>query len=125
MDQQVEIQNGKPATFSPREFLLKYIKYLPWFIISPLILLTLAWVKLRYSSDIYEVRSKLLVKNENSFGDKHKFSNLFMMDQTQNLSDETEILKSSGLSERIVQALGLQTSYYNKGKVKSMQIHPH
>lgn len=124
MDDQFEMRRGKPATFSPREFLLKYIKYLPWLIISTLILITLAWVKLRYSTDIYEVRAKLLVKNESSFGGQDKLSALFMADQSQNLNDETEILKSTGLSKRIVQALGLQISYFNLGKLKSTQIHP-
>src|SRR5687768_16050604 len=124
MDEQLERVEPKNPAFSPREFVLRYIRYIPLLIISTLLFLVLAYIKLRYSTDIYEVKSKLLVKSENSSGGQSMFQDMFLMSGAQNLSDEIEILKSTGLSKRIITALDLQTSYYNKGKVKATVIHP-
>jgi hypothetical protein len=51
----------KQLVVSPRELIFKYIRYVPWLIISVSLMLALAYVKLRYSTPIYNVSGKLLV----------------------------------------------------------------
>src|SRR4051794_27578249 len=106
MNEFAEDKEQKAGTFSLREFLFTYIKYLPWLIISTIICLVLAFVKLRYSTEVYQVSSKLLIKNEDTYNNRQdKLTDLFMMKESQNLNDEIEILKSTNLSKRIVRAL--------------------
>ncbi len=109
----------------PREFVLRYLKYVPWIIICVAISLVLAYVRLRYETRIYNVKSSLLIKNDRSnIGDKDaKLDELFMAEPTVNLSNEVEILKSTPLIKRVVKDLNLQTLYYNKGNVRSTLVY--
>lgn len=111
--------------FSPREMVLRYIHYFPWVIISVVLFLFLAYLQIRYSNPIYNVRAKILVKDENPYGSGNdKFQDIFMMqNSSQNLNDETEIIKSRPMAERVVNALGLQLMIYNKGSIRTSLIH--
>src|ERR1700733_4131324 len=108
-----------------RDFVLRYLKYFPWVIISIALALIIAYVKLRYEIPIYRVQSSLLIKNDRSnSGDKDdKLDELFLAQSTVNLSNEIEILKSTPLMERVVRDLGIQTSYYNKGNLRSTLLY--
>src|SRR4051812_6324845 len=100
---------------SPREFLLRYIKYLPWILISLAVALVLAKIKLRYATPIYKAEARLLIKKEPSYGRSNdKFDDIFMGGSIQNVYNEIEIIKSRPLAARVVKALRLQTSCYNK-----------
>lgn len=121
---EMTFKQEKVGVFNPREFILRNLKYLPWIIFSLVLFVVLAYIKLRYTTEVYDVKSKMLVKNENSFAQQDRLESFFMSSESQSLIDEIEILKSSGISKRVVYALGFQTSYYNKGKVKVTTIHP-
>ena len=45
----------------PRDFVLKNIKYIRWIILSAIVALTLAFLKIRYSTPIYNVQSSMLI----------------------------------------------------------------
>lgn len=124
MEEQVVIQHDKPSGFSPREFLHKYLRSIPWLILSTLLFVTLAFIKLRYSPIVFQVQSKLLIKKDNHNGAQDKFADLFMGSESQNLNDEIQIIKSTGISKRIIRNLGLQTVYVSEGNLKSYQLHP-
>jgi len=102
--------------------MFKYIRYLPWVIVCVALMLSLAYIKLRYSPVILNVSGKLLVKKNSSpySGGSDKFNDIFAMQQSNNnnLNDETEIIKSRSMAARVVKELGLQTQVYNKGKIK-------
>jgi tyrosine-protein kinase Etk/Wzc len=118
----------KQVGITPRELFFKYIRYLPWIIISVALVLMLAYLKLRYSTPIYLVSAKLLVKkNSNPYGGGGgKFDDIFTMQGASNsLNDEIEIIRSRYMSARVIRSLGLQTQFYNKGKIKDPSvIHP-
>jgi len=105
----------------------KYIRYLPWVIVSVALMLSMAYVKLRYASVIYGVSGKLLVKKSSSpySGGSDKFNDIFCdaAGGNNNLNDEIEIIKSRSMAARVVKALGLQTQFYNKGKIKDPLPH--
>jgi uncharacterized protein involved in exopolysaccharide biosynthesis len=62
MEERGDIQRDQTSGFSPREFMLGHLRYIPWLILSTLLFLVLAFLKLRYSPVIYQVQSKLLIK---------------------------------------------------------------
>jgi len=123
-------QNGLTGTMENtpsldvKEFLARYLKYLPWLIISVAIFIVIAYIKIRYSTPIYSVQSSLLIKNENdqmgaSSGKDISFSELFMNQGNINLSNEMEILRSRPVLQRVARDLGLQRQYYIKGSIRS------
>jgi tyrosine-protein kinase Etk/Wzc len=122
-DQSISTQKSK-VTISPKEIIFRYIKYLPWVVISISIALSLAYVKLRYSTPIYNVAGKLLVSSNNmNGGSGDKFDDIFMMQRTDKLGDEMEIIKSRNMAARVVRSLGMQKQMYNKGKIRSTVLH--
>jgi tyrosine-protein kinase Etk/Wzc len=123
LDRSPETTLEKPSSFSPREFLIKHLRYIPWLVVSLLLFLTLAYIKLRYTPVIYLVQSKLLIKKE-SKGSQDKLADLFLTNESQNLNDEIQILKSTAISQRIVRNLGLSFGYTSIGNVKSYSLHP-
>ncbi|MHA4808292.1 GumC family protein [Flavitalea flava] len=116
-------------TMSPKDFIFRYLHYLPWVLISVSLFFFLAYLKIRYTVQIYKVQSSLLIKNDrqNSGGGGEKdqrFDELFMSQGTINLSNEKEILKSRPVLRRVTKDLGLQSRYYSKGSVKTSLIYP-
>ena len=119
---------GAPTSsmkLAPREFIFKYLKYLPWVIICVIAGLVIAYLKIRYSIPIYHVESSMLIKNDKgkNMGDD-KFDELFFNQQNVNLSNETQILKSRIVLRRVAQNLDFQIRYQNKGKIRSTLCYP-
>jgi tyrosine-protein kinase Etk/Wzc len=109
---------------SPREFLLRYIKYLPWLLVSLAVALVLAKIKLRYATPIYKTEARLLIKKETPYSRSNdKFDEIFAGGSIQNVYNEIEILRSRPLAARVVKALHLQTSCYNKGNIRSTLLY--
>lgn len=116
----------KKGGLTPKELILKYLRYLPWLIISLAIMLMFAYLKLRYSTPIFNVSSKLQVKNNTqSSGASEKFDDIFMTQGSRNnMNDEIEIIKSRYMAKRVIANLQFQTQYFNKGQFRSSTIHP-
>ena len=122
-DQPVSTQKLK-LNLSPKDIIFRYIKYLPWVIISISIALLGAYVKLRYSTPIYNVAGKLLVSNNTmNGGGGDKFDDIFMMQRTDKLGDEIEVIKSRNMAARVARSLHMQKQMYNKGKIRSTVLH--
>jgi tyrosine-protein kinase Etk/Wzc len=111
---------------SPRDFIFKYLKYLPWIVICGITGFVMAYIKLRYVVPVYSVQSSLLIQSEeeNGVGKDQKFDELFMNQSTVNLANETAILQSRPVLKRVISDLGLQAYYYNQGNVRSSFIYP-
>jgi len=120
-----ESQRAKLA-ISPREIISKYIRHLPWLVISVLLMLTAAYVKLRYSTPIYNTAGKLLVTSQSPYGGGggEKFDDIFMMQRPDKINDEMEIIKSRSMASRVTRSLGLQLQIHNKGKIRSSVVYP-
>ena len=108
-----------------KDFLFKYLRYLPWIITSVVLFLVLAYIKIRYTVPTYHVQSSLLIKDDNGRanlgggGKDEKFDELFLNQGSVNLSNEIEILRSRPLLTRVARDLGLQIKQYTKGSIRS------
>lgn len=111
----------KTGTPSPKEILLRYLPFLPWILLSLAIAMGIAWIRLRYSTPVYNVTGKLLVKQDNPYGNQgEKFGSIFSLPgDNSNLNNEIEIIKSRAIAARVVRELKLQTQYANKGQVRT------
>src|SRR5688572_8504958 len=108
---------------TPREHIVRYIRYLPWLVISIAIMLVAAYIKLRYSIPIYNVSGKLLVSAQMLGGGNDKFDDIFSMQGNDKITDQIEIIKSRSMASRVIRSLGLQKQVYNKGKVLTSTIY--
>jgi uncharacterized protein involved in exopolysaccharide biosynthesis len=126
LEENLENSAKKKVTgFSPRELMLKYLHYLPWVIISVLLMLTLAYLKIRYTSPMFNVSGKMLVKSDNPYLEgNEKFDDIFSMQSKNDISlnDEMEVIRSRSMAARVVTALNLQILYFNKGKIRTTAI---
>lgn len=110
--------------FNLKEFIFKYLRYWPLLMTFILIALTIAFIKIRYSTPIYKVTGSLFINKEgDNRGSTESLENMFMFTNNVNLQNELEILKSKQLVGRVVKNRGLQISYYNKGNVRSSNIY--
>jgi len=109
-----------------RDFVLRYLKYIPLILVVMVLFVVLAYLKIRYSSPTYMVQASLLVNNERNETEQDKngkMGQLFMFAPTVNLANEIEIVKSHSILQRVVRDLNLQYQYYNKGNIRSTLIY--
>lgn len=119
------IHEKQKPVISPREFLMRYIKYLPWILVSVAAALVIAKMKLRYAVPVYKSEARLLIKKEQPYGRSNdKFDEIFMGTGNQNVFNEIEILKSRPLAAKVAKALKLQSFCYNKGNIRNTLLYP-
>ncbi len=120
------LQEKQKPIITPREFIQRYVKYLPWILISVAAALIIAKVKLRYANPIYRTEARLLIKKESPYGRTNdKFDEILMGGGSiQNIYNEIEILKSRPLAAKVARALNLQTICYNKGNIRNTLQYP-
>ncbi len=111
-----------------REVLEKYGRHYKWFLLGVMIALSLAYVHLRYSTYHYEVSSTILIDDTEKGGrlnsELSAFKDLGLTtDSKISLDTEIGILKSRTLMERVIKELGLQVSYYKKGRIGINEIY--
>ncbi|WP_431212364.1 GumC family protein [Puia sp. P3] len=122
------VSRDNKLSMGPKEFIARYLKYLPWILVSLAIFIVLAFIKIRYSSPIYRVMSSLLIKDESqqmsAQSDKNiSFSELFMNQGSVNLYNEVQILKSRPVLQRVARDLDLQRQYNNKGSIRTSLLY--
>lgn len=119
------IHEKQKPVISPREFIMRYIKYLPWILVSVAAALVIAKMKLRYAVPVYKSEARLLIKKESPYGRSNdKFDEIFMGSGNQNVYNEIEILKSRPLASKVAKALRLQSYCYNKGNIRNTLLYP-
>jgi tyrosine-protein kinase Etk/Wzc len=110
-------------SLSLRDLFYKYVRFLPWFVLSVAVALFGAYAYLRYTTPIYSTASTLVIKTEQQGGRGDKYDDIFGGGKSQNIQSEIEVLKSKGLMQRVVQKRNLQWSYFVKGKIKTINIY--
>ena len=118
----------KQDGFDLKEFLFSYLLrywYLYVFFLGSAFFL--AWVKIRYSTPIYQQRSTLLIKDERSgssgVSQEDIFKDLGLMQGGPRIENEIQILKSRPIMEEVVRQLGLDVEYYNIGRVRTSELY--
>ncbi len=99
-----------------------------WFILSLIICVGLAAIYLRYTTPIYQVSAKLLVKDDDGSGGRRgqnlqSMANLGIMSNSSGFDNEMEILTSHSMAEDAIRDLKLYVNYSRKGRVKSQILY--
>jgi tyrosine-protein kinase Etk/Wzc len=124
MEEQFQAAKAEQASLSFKDVLYKYLRFLPLFVISLALSLLVAYVYLRYTDPVYRSSGALIVKEDKSGGGgDDRFQQMFVLDNSINIKNEIEIIKSRPLMKRVVEELGLNFTYYVKGKIKESNIY--
>ena len=99
-----------------------------WFMISLIIFLGLAAIYLRYTTPVYQVSAKLLIKDDNNNRSSRNnnlmnTSTLGLMTNSNGIDNEMEIITSHSIAERAVRNLKLYIKYMSEGKVKDQLVY--
>src|SRR2546421_10112765 len=102
MEEEFQIipNNNEQASLSAKDFFYKYLRFLPLFIISIALSLLVAYIYLRYATPIYESTGSLIIKNDQPLKGNDKFDQVLTPDNSKNIQNEIELLRSRPLMER-------------------------
>ncbi|WP_299231822.1 tyrosine-protein kinase [uncultured Bacteroides sp.] len=111
------MEEAQEKPFNIYEIVFKYLVYWPWFIISVIFCMVFAFIYLRYSTPVYTVDSKVLIKETDSRSQSAGSALMALQDMggfsmTSNFDNEVEILKSVTLAQKVVTDMGLYISTY-------------
>jgi len=117
----------KEEDFNLKELIAPYVRFLPWFILSALVFLSLAFLYIRYSTYVYQSEATILIKDTNNgaLSELAAFEDLGLGGAGLSKSDfenEIEILKSKRLISEVVRDLNLNVKYYREGNLKSSEV---
>ena len=118
----VIVQNEEESSFDIRTLFTMVVLNWQWFVLSLLIFIFGAMIYLRYTTPVYQVSVKMLIKDEdNRRRSNQMLSNMkdlgFMSNST-GIENEIEILQSKILAEEVVKNLKFYTDYFSDGRVK-------
>lgn len=98
------------------KILNKYLFHWPLFALSIAIALTAAFIYLRFSDDVYDVKSKILIRDEKKGEeDEPALKELDLFKDKKVVENEVEILQSRKLMQQVVHNLDLAVDYYREG----------
>lgn len=121
----LDTQVDQTTTTDLKELLLKYLAYLHWIILGAVIAVTIAFFYLRYAQLTYQADNIIKILDNNNSGFKMPSDAMSFFSRNKvNLENETEVLQSSLLIGRVVDALDLQNTYFTKGAIKETEVGP-
>ena len=100
-----------------RTFILNYLSYWKWFLISIVLLVTGGFLYLKTQSYIYENSVAVLLKDENTASEETLLlQDLGMNAGKSNIENEIALFKSPDLAAKVITSLELYTTYRKVGK---------
>lgn len=124
-DNQLNNLNFNEESINLREEIEKYAYHWKWFVISGFVAMVLAFLYLRYTPNQYEVATTILIDEEKggSLSELSAFEDLGLLGGSKNsIDNEIELLKSRNLMERVVKDLGINVTYFTKGRVITSEV---
>jgi len=107
-----------------KKILYRYLRFWPVFILSAILFLAGAFIFLRYTPNVYQTSGKIKILKEQSGLDMSSLqggSTIFDFSKV-NLGNESEIIKSRRIAEKIIKNLNLQTEFHSQGTIKKFLI---
>ena len=109
-----------------RETIFKYLSYWPWYILTVIVSLSIAYIYLRYQTPVYNIKASLLIKDEKKVGQAQSsqiLEDLNLSSSNKLVENEIKVLKSRPLAEKVIDKLNLTTTYWAEGKFHDIEIY--
>ncbi|MET0391947.1 MAG: polysaccharide biosynthesis tyrosine autokinase [Chitinophagaceae bacterium] len=124
MEDQISSNKKELWNLSIKDLFYKYVRFLPWFILSVVVALSGAWLYLRYAPQTYEAGGTLIIKSEKQAIRNDKMEDILSGNsRMQSIQSEIEMLRSRPLVTRVVDRLHLQQNYVAIGKFKDLNVY--
>ena len=103
-----------------REQIAIYLRHWPWFIITVLISLSVAFIYLRYTTPFFQSKASIIIKDSKGRGAASElaaFEDIGLISgmNTNSIENEIEILRSRRLLRNVVNELDLNIRYFIEG----------
>ena len=96
--------------------LMMFLMHWKWFVASVFVCLTLAFVYLRYTTPVYKITAKIMIKDTKKGGytsEMVALEDLGFLSSTGGIDNEIEVLKSKSLVKDVVMDLKLYTTNFD------------
>ncbi len=112
-----------------QEILFRYLIHWPWFVVSVIVCVAVAWGYLHLTTPVYNVSATVLIKDEKKGGGANMSSELEKMgmngfvSSSSNIENEIEVLTSRTLAREVVSSLGLFVTYMDEDKFPKRELY--
>ena len=112
-----------------QEILFRYLIHWPWFIVSVIVCIALAWGYLRLATPVYNISATVLIKDEEKGGGASMSSELEKMgldgfvSSSKNVDNEIEVLRSKSLALEVVNQLNLFVTYKDEDEFPGRELY--
>lgn len=115
-------------TSNIKEFTKPYLKRWIWFVISVLLLLSLAYLYIKTATPVYNVKTTVLIKDAKSGSSSIEAGLLQSLGgiggmNNNTVENEIEVLKSKKIMSGVVEKNFLQTKIISKGSLRSKELY--
>lgn len=112
-----------------QEILFRYLIHWPWFVVSVIICIALAWGYLRLATPIYNISATVLIKDDKKGSGANMSSELEnlglngFVSSSNNVDNEIEVLRSKSLAREVVNQLGLFVTYMDEDEFPTRELY--
>lgn len=107
-----------------RAVLMRYARHWQWFVLSILLMGGAAYVYKLFQTPIYEIKTSLLIKDDKKgLSEDNILKEMDIFAPKKVIENETEILKSYALMDKVVGGLGLDVHYYRPTNTIKKEIY--
>lgn len=125
-NEQVNIEQEDADAFNLKTVWRIFILHWHWVVLSIILCLGCAFAYLRYTTPIYSVSAKILVKDENkkpASANALSLADMGIISNSNGFDNELEILTSTAISGEAIKELKLYTRYFVQGKLRKNEIY--
>ena len=117
--------NNLESTIDLKELIKTYSKHWKWFVLSIIIVLTIAFIYLRYATPLYAAQAQIqIIEDKGTSSELSIFKDLDVLSGSSNkVEDEIEILKSRSNFIEVVKKLGLNIKTVSLGNITNTDMY--
>ncbi len=108
-----------------KKIIYTFLQYWLWYLIAFIVCFVMAFVYLRYTTPLYKITSKILIKDDKGSGADPQdiLSQIDIFNTKNNVSNEKEVLQTYYLVEKVVEGLQLNVTCFAVGSIKSTELY--
>jgi capsular exopolysaccharide synthesis family protein len=109
-----------------KKIIYTFLQNWVWFAASIFIFFLVTFLYLRYTTPVYNINSKILIKEDNnptSGNSLDLLSQLDIFNTNNNVNDEKAVLQTYFLLRKVVDEMQLNISYFAAGSIKSTELY--
>jgi hypothetical protein len=106
----------------------RFLGYLPYFIISLVLAISIAYLVNRYTPIKYSVKAQFLIKDKGNRGGLDGMEGFLqgmqLINTSKNVENEIGLMKSRIMIEETIKNCDFNITYYGLGKIKNQDLYP-